>query len=626
MNDEKKSREGLSSYFEQIFKVAVPMYVIDIDYNMIKVSDAFCSYFQTIKDNVIGRKCFHILDGPACRKPTCSMANILQGRPGHEYEMDKKLPDGTEISYIVKSIPFKNPSGKTIGIIQNLTDITQRKQKEKQREIILHQMNDRVKELKCMFDLVESIRTRESLKEVFQDTANLLPRGWHYPEIARGRVVFDEVEYVSESFKETLWKQSNSIVVNGRARGYMEIFYMEERPELDEGPFMLDERKLINTLSKTISEAVEHRISRDELHTRIEEIERINKLFTGREYRILRMKQEVNRLLKELGQKKKYTSVAELEEHSGDEIGILSSSLNEMTDSLVKANTVSEKEVRARARHADQGQLQIAYNEIRKSRLAVLSIGEDLTMEIEERKKLQVLREKLITDLEHSNKDLEQFAYVASHDLQEPLRMVSSFTQLLAKRYKDQLDDDANEFINFAVDGANRMQRQITDLLLYSRIGSRGKPLLPVNSHSALEEAISNLSILIKDNHAIVTADDLPEVLADRSQLVTVFQNLIGNAIKFHGDEPPGISISVEKEGLDFHFRVDDNGIGLEDKYFSRIFTIFQRLHTAVDYPGTGIGLAICERIVTRHGGRIWVESEPGRGSVFHFTLKTAGE
>lgn len=314
---------------------------------------------------------------------------------------------------------------------------------------------------------------------------------------------------------------------------------------------------------------------------------------------------------------------AKAEENTANEIGILSASLNKMADSLIKANVVLQKDIVQKI--SDQERLQAAYEETKQSRLAILSIGEDLAIEVEERKKLQALREKLITDLKQSNRDLEQFAYVASHDLQEPLRMVSSFTQLLAKRYSDQLDDDAREFINYAVDGANRMQRQITDLLQYSRVSSRGKPLLPVDSHSALGEAVSNLKAVINENQAMVFNQNLPLVLADRSQLVTLFQNLIGNAIKFHGDKSPIVNISAEREGLDFHFRVSDNGIGIEDKYFSRIFTIFQRLHTIADYSGTGIGLAVCERIVTRHGGKIWVESEPDSGSVFHFTLRASG-
>jgi PAS domain S-box-containing protein len=248
--------------------------------------------------------------------------------------------------------------------------------------------------------------------------------------------------------------------------------------------------------------------------------------------------------------------------------------------------------------------------------VAIATTERDIT----ERKKAE---EKLITslkDLERSNKDLEQFAYVASHDLQEPLRMVASYTQLLEKRYKDKLDSDALEFINYAVDGANRMQGLINDLLSFSRVGTRGKL---IDSHTALGQARVNLSMTIEENNAIVTNDDLPEVMADETQLIQLFQNLIGNAIKFHKPgESPRIHISAQRKNEDWVFSVRDNGIGIDPQYFDRIFVIFQRLNTREEYKGTGIGLAICKKIVERLGGKIWIESQPGQGATFYFTLK----
>lgn len=228
---------------------------------------------------------------------------------------------------------------------------------------------------------------------------------------------------------------------------------------------------------------------------------------------------------------------------------------------------------------------------------------------------------KTLEDLEHSNKELEQFAYVASHDLQEPLRMVSSYTQLLERRYKDKLDADAKEFIAYAVDGANRMQRLIQDLLAYSRVSSRGRPLTPADCNAVLGHVHINLSVAIEENSARVTHDELPLVMADETQLVQVFQNLIGNAIKFHAEEPPRIHVSAEKNEKEWIFSVKDNGKGIDPQYHERIFVIFQRLQGKGEYPGTGIGLAICKRIIERHGGRIWVESEPGKGSTFYFTI-----
>lgn len=233
--------------------------------------------------------------------------------------------------------------------------------------------------------------------------------------------------------------------------------------------------------------------------------------------------------------------------------------------------------------------------------------------------------EESIAELARSNADLQQFAYVASHDLQEPLRMIASYTQLLAKRYKGKLDTDADDFIGYAVEGASRMQRLINDLLAYSRVTTQGKVFEQVDCNQILEDVLSNLQIAIKENRAVVTHDALPVVTADGGQLGQLFQNLIGNAIKFHGEEPPRVHVSVELRNNEWQFSVLDNGIGVDPQYAERIFVIFQRLHNREEYPGTGIGLAVCKKIVERHGGRIWMQSPIGRGSIFYFTLPVVG-
>jgi PAS domain S-box-containing protein len=243
--------------------------------------------------------------------------------------------------------------------------------------------------------------------------------------------------------------------------------------------------------------------------------------------------------------------------------------------------------------------------------------------DITERKQAEEKIKRMVADLERSNKELEHFAYVASHDLQEPLRMVASYTQLLAQHFEGRLDDKARKYIRYSVDGAVRMQTLINDLLTYSRVGRRGKPPEPTDAHAVLGEAIGNLAAAIAETHAVITNDDLPTVQADASQLVLVFQNLLANAIKFRRADFPRVHVSARNQGGEWVFSVNDNGIGIEAKYAERVFVIFQRLHTREEYPGTGIGLAVCKRIVERHGGKIWFESAPGNGTTFFFTIPT---
>jgi len=242
--------------------------------------------------------------------------------------------------------------------------------------------------------------------------------------------------------------------------------------------------------------------------------------------------------------------------------------------------------------------------------------------DITERKKSEQHLVKTVGELKRSNDELQQFAYVASHDLQEPLRMVASYTQLLAKRYKGRLDSDADEFIAYAVDGSNRMQGLIQDLLAYSRAGTNGKALHEISSEKQLKDALANLRATIQESGALVTHDSLPAITTDDTQLVLVFQNLIGNAIKYRSAEVPRVHVSAAKNGgKEWIFSVRDNGLGIDPQYFDRIFVLFQRLHGREEFKGTGIGLTICKKIVERLGGRIWVESQPQKGSTFYFAL-----
>ena len=262
-----------------------------------------------------------------------------------------------------------------------------------------------------------------------------------------------------------------------------------------------------------------------------------------------------------------------------------------------------------------------------------------VVQDISDRKQANEALARYAAELERSNQELEQFAYVASHDLQEPLRMVASYVQLLAKDYAGKLDEDADEYIGFAVDGAKRMQRLIDDLLAFSRVGTRGQQFQPVDCNQLLQDVLRGLKLAIEESGAVVTYGELPTIMADRGQIYQLLQNLIANALKFRADAPPRIHISADlacrwgqrqsspgpavnsDEHPNWVFAVADNGIGIDPQYAERIFVIFQRLHSRAQYSGTGIGLAICKKIVERHGGRIWVESTLGHGATFYFRL-----
>ncbi|RXA20756.1 PAS domain S-box protein, partial [Methanosarcina sp. MSH10X1] len=249
--------------------------------------------------------------------------------------------------------------------------------------------------------------------------------------------------------------------------------------------------------------------------------------------------------------------------------------------------------------------------------IGIFAAARDIT----ERKKAEKMLNLKLDELARSNAELEQFAYVSSHDLQEPLRMIASYLQLLQRKYQGELDDKADKYIYFAVDGASRMQNLINDLLEFSRVTTKAREFEPTDCKSLLDQVVFDLEISIKENEASVSYGTLPVVMADSMQLAQVFQNLISNAIKFRSEKVPEIEISAKKKADKWLFSVRDNGIGIDPKFSQRIFEVFKRLHKKEDYPGTGIGLSICKKIIERHGGRIWVESELGNGSVFYFTL-----
>jgi two-component system, chemotaxis family, sensor kinase Cph1 len=276
----------------------------------------------------------------------------------------------------------------------------------------------------------------------------------------------------------------------------------------------------------------------------------------------------------------------------------------------------------------DSSQLRIAVTDItlrKRAETEIKELNETLEMKVAERTaELEIEKRKCelrTEDLDRSNKDLQQFAYVASHDLQEPLRNVATCLQMLEKKYKNKLDADADRFIGYAVESASWMRDLIMDLLEFSRIGTKVKPPKPTDCEEVLDRTLKGLRSTISEAEAEITHDPLPTVAVDETQLLQVFQNLIGNAIKFRRDEPPKVHVSAVKNKKEWQFSVRDNGIGIESEHLDRIFVIFQRIHKRSQYDGTGMGLAIVKKVVERHGGRVWAESQPGKGTTFYFTM-----
>jgi light-regulated signal transduction histidine kinase (bacteriophytochrome) len=248
-------------------------------------------------------------------------------------------------------------------------------------------------------------------------------------------------------------------------------------------------------------------------------------------------------------------------------------------------------------------------------------LNDELRLALDRLKRTEQEREQRTLELARSNRDLEQFAYVASHDMQEPLRAITQFLQLLRTSYQGRLDKNADDYIHFAVDGAARLQALIRDLLAYARIDSEKKAFAPTDCEKVLDEALANVGARIEETGATITRDPLPTIEADSTQLVQVFQNLIWNAMKFRGPDTPQIHIGCRQEANEWVFWVRDNGIGIAPEFAERVFQIFKRLDTREEYSGTGIGLAVCKRVIERHEGRIWVESQLGQGATFYFKI-----
>jgi PAS domain S-box-containing protein len=536
-------------------------------------------------------------------------------------------------------------------------DITQRKEAEKNKEKALYELNERVKEMNCLLDVNEAIKDPEvGIPDVMKKITNTVPKGWHYPEHTAVKIELDKSVYKSNIYGEGEYHIMENISIDGEKRGYIKVNVFGLDKGQSEQPFFEEEKELLKTIADNISIYI-HRV---EAERAIRESElNFRNVFTNSPVSLWEEDwTEIAEMIKNLKAKgvndfNKYfynnrqfvsealskvvvnnVNMATLEIFEAENKNDLLKSLEVVfaTDdtipgfiselvALAEDKQVYETEMKLNTVKGNliHVMLRMSFPVANENKRQVLVSIMDITP-------LKMAQQKLnetLENLNRSNKELERFAYIASHDLQEPLRMVSSFTQLLERRYKNQLDERANKYIYYAVDGANRMQNLINDLLDFSRISTRGDKFKKTDTNLVIKNVLENLSIRIEETGAQIKTGNLPLIMADTGQVERLFLNLVANALKFtKPGEKPIIQIDAEEQNDNWLFRIKDNGIGIDEKYKEKVFVIFQRLHGASEYKGTGIGLAICKRIVQRHKGEIWFESEKNEGTTFFFTLK----
>jgi PAS domain S-box-containing protein len=621
-------REGESMFRFMVENMNDVAFMVDMSFKNVYISESMVKTLGFTPEEHMGKPPQETITPESLELAVKVLAEELQ-REGVEgvdpnrtvvLELDFWHKNGSVISAEATCGFVRNSSGDPVGIYGLSRDVTQRMLFEEERTRLIRDLGKRVNELRGL-QVLSGLIEKEgiTLDEILDGTAKLIPPAWQYPEVTCARVVVGDKEFKTGNFKETEWKQSTDIMVYGKRAGAIEVYYLEEKPVAGEGPFLSEERILLGVLSERLRTVVERLRTGEELR---ESEERMRTVIENSPFGVMVIDEE-----------KKIVdanpAVLALTGYSREDLigqtchGLVCPKARD--DCPIYDHGIDISNVETTLLNRDGSPVYIYKTAVPitlSGRKALLEMFVDVT----ERKRAENILKETLEELSRSNAELEQFAYVASHDLQEPLRMVSSYVQLLERRYKDRLDPDAGDFIGYAVDGVHRMQNIISDLLDFSRVGTHAKQLKPTDTGAALDQALANLRVAIDESGAVITRERLPTVFADETQLVQLFQNLIGNAINFRSDDPPRIHVSSECKGSECLFSVSDNGIGIDPGQSGRIFQIFQRLHTRTEHSGTGIGLAICKKIVERHGGSIRVESEPGKGSTFYFTLPIKGK
>jgi PAS domain S-box-containing protein len=526
--------------FQAVFNnAAVGIDVLDQSGKFVEVNSALARMLGYSKEELLQMGPMDLTHPDDLAESKECLRRLVEGEiDSYRFEKRYVRKDGSIMHadiMVSKILDSEGHYASTVGVI---SDVTERKLAENALRIKTIELGERVKELKCLFD-ISLLRERNdlSIEETFKGVVDLLPRAWRHPEVACARIILPGREFRSRNFRPPVAKQSADILAQGKLFGVVEVGYAEERPESDEGPFLKEERSLINEIARRLGRVVERAQAAEELQRYHAELERL---------------------------------------------------VDERTRELVKIN-------------------------------------EQLSQEIRERRKAEEVLQESARALERSNRDLEQFAYVAAHDLREPLVGVAAYLKLLERRAGKLLDEGERRYLSKALDTVVRMDRLVQGLLAYSRVADNQRGFEPTDCGACFASAVANLQTAIKESGAVITADPMPTVRGIPLHITQLFQNLLGNAIKFRGDAPLRIHVGVRTDESEHLFFVKDNGVGIERPYFDRIFQIFQRGEQSLHIQGTGIGLATCKKIVERHGGRIWVESEPGCGAAFFFTLPHAG-
>ena len=580
----------------------------DSDFRIVRANRALADIFETEPQELIGRRCYELIHGLCEPHPNCPHKRTLETQKAcTEDFFEPHLGIHLEVS----TSPLFNDQGQLTGSVHIARDITSRKQSEAERERLLHDVQERMKELQCVYGVANSIRSRQNLEDIFRDVAELIPAGWHYPEITRARVCFDGIEYISEPFEKTQWKQRSDIVIKGEQRGCVEVYYIEQCPELDEGPFLAEERKLVDGIARTLSEAVERKVVEQQLR---------------------RVQAAVDNASDAIVITDKHGKAIYANTAFGNLFDCTVESINEadLNSIFADINIAIEAYRGALLGGSWTGRTQMVSANGRSFPVflrctPLMDNGSNISgtllivSDITELKAAEDRRAQLLKEVESANNELKDFAYIVSHDLKTPLRGISTLAHWISDDYADKLGADGKEQMELLLSRVVRMHDLIEGILQYSRVGRTREELVEVELGELVPEVIDNVAA--PENISITIEDELPAIVCEHTRIMQVFQNLLSNAVKYM-DKPAGqIRIGCVDEGDCWKFSVADNGPGIEVRHFERIFKVFQTVSGKDGYESTGVGLSVVKKIVEMYGGKIWVESEVGKGSSFFFTF-----